>query len=303
MSESSCSSDASSQKSISRDPPEGVKRALRQEVRFACPVPDCANPILTWHHFDPPWNEKHHHNPEGMIALCIRCHRLADGGNWERSDLHRFKRNPPHRESVRNTFLWSESAVLYRLGGSYAADCRYIISVSGVPLLWHTASPDGRLLFSLVLLDEKDNRLLFLDENSLSVEYAQLHDLTINTYENHLKVWTAKQRIGLDLHLRHLSVTELAAQLEKDASRALKTVSKLLRPGACANLPAGLQAQILTYAEERCLNADKQVAVLDIVNATLFAEGRRAVVRNGIVSSSEFRFCFSSNNGGAAYAL
>jgi hypothetical protein len=54
----------------SRTPPIAVRRKLRQEVGFACPVPDCGSPYLTWHHFDPPWHVTPQHEPAGMIALC-----------------------------------------------------------------------------------------------------------------------------------------------------------------------------------------------------------------------------------------
>jgi hypothetical protein len=53
-----------------RDPPDPVKRQLRQEVGFGCPFPDCRKPMLTFHHLDPPWRVEEHHRPEGIIALC-----------------------------------------------------------------------------------------------------------------------------------------------------------------------------------------------------------------------------------------
>lgn len=55
---------------LSRTPPIEVRRQLRKEVNFGCPVDGCGIPYLTWHHFDPPWNEKEHHDPNGMLALC-----------------------------------------------------------------------------------------------------------------------------------------------------------------------------------------------------------------------------------------
>jgi hypothetical protein len=39
---------------LPRRPYAHVVRQLRQEVGFRCPVDDCGNPYLTWHHFDPP---------------------------------------------------------------------------------------------------------------------------------------------------------------------------------------------------------------------------------------------------------
>ena len=45
-------------------------------------MPDCGSPYLTWHHFNPPWSERHHHDPDGMIALCLQHHEQADAGTF-----------------------------------------------------------------------------------------------------------------------------------------------------------------------------------------------------------------------------
>jgi len=48
---------------------------------------------LKWHHFDPPWREKQHFNPEGMIALCNRHTDQADGGAYTKEQLRNFKKS------------------------------------------------------------------------------------------------------------------------------------------------------------------------------------------------------------------
>ena len=78
----------SSDKPISRKPPEAVKLLLRQEVGFGCPLPYCRLPFLSFHHFDPPWHKEHHHRPEGMIALCVQHHEMADRGALDKARLH-----------------------------------------------------------------------------------------------------------------------------------------------------------------------------------------------------------------------
>ena len=64
-----------------KDPPRGgslpARLILRKESNFGCAK--CGEPYLTYHHFDPPWNEKHHANPEGMIALCAKHANAANG--------------------------------------------------------------------------------------------------------------------------------------------------------------------------------------------------------------------------------
>ena len=72
---------------VNRTPPPEVRRELRREVGFGCPVRDadgvrCGNPYLYYHHFDPPWATEEHHNPAGMIALCGEHHPKADAGTF-----------------------------------------------------------------------------------------------------------------------------------------------------------------------------------------------------------------------------
>jgi hypothetical protein len=74
------------------------RKALRKEVGFGCPVKDCGNPYLTWHHFDPPWEIAKHkpkperHKVEGIIALCHSHHDEADAGAFTKEQLHALKR-------------------------------------------------------------------------------------------------------------------------------------------------------------------------------------------------------------------
>lgn len=288
---------------MDRNPPLEVKKRLRQEVRFACPIPGCTNPVLTWHHFDPPWHIKQHHDPEGMIALCTSHHSLADGGNWAKSQLRIFKKNPPSVESIRKNFLWSDASILYRLGGNYAANCPYILTISGIPIIWHTSSSDGRILFSLDFRNQQNFRVLHIEENSLTAEYKRIDDLSINTYENHLKVWVGEHNIGLELRLRHLSLDELETQLYQDASQALKKVKRCLPENLNFKVLKPDISLILDYTEKECQNSDKKVAILDFINATLYGHGKCVKIRNGLIAGSEFHFSFSHSNGGAAFAL
>ncbi|MEW5735721.1 MAG: hypothetical protein AB1921_12755 [Thermodesulfobacteriota bacterium] len=76
---------------MDRNPPSDVKKLLRQEVNYGCPVPGCGSPFLTWHHFDPPWSVKEHHNPDSMIALCTQCHPMADAGAYSSEQFEALK--------------------------------------------------------------------------------------------------------------------------------------------------------------------------------------------------------------------
>ena len=99
----------SSDKPISRKPPEAVKLLLRQEVGFGCPLPYCRLPFLSFHHFDPPWHKEHHHRPEGMIALCVQHHEMADRGALDKARLHALKKSDHSVSDVKAKFEWARS--------------------------------------------------------------------------------------------------------------------------------------------------------------------------------------------------
>src|SRR3989442_11499841 len=51
---------------------------------------------LTWcyHHFDPTWSAKQHHEPDGMIALCAEHHAKADAGGFTTQKIRERETHP-----------------------------------------------------------------------------------------------------------------------------------------------------------------------------------------------------------------
>src|ERR1700704_1512180 len=76
---------------MNRTPPAEVRRLLRKEVGFGCPVAGCDSPYLSWQHFEPPWEERQHHEPKGMVALCVLHHGQADARAFTVDQLRAFK--------------------------------------------------------------------------------------------------------------------------------------------------------------------------------------------------------------------
>ena len=105
---------------MNRTPPTAVRCELKREVGFGCPVPDCGNPYLYWHHFDPPWDVRQHHDPDGMIALCGLHHPKADAGAYSKEQLREFKRRVAERaEEVKGRFEWMRHSLLAVVGGNF----------------------------------------------------------------------------------------------------------------------------------------------------------------------------------------
>ena len=137
-------------KSISRTPPTAVRRALRQEVAFGCPVSACGNPYLEYHHFDPPWEVEQHHDPTRMIALCATHHAKANA--WTVEQLRDMKRVASDRPDVEGRFEWLRDNVLAVVGGNFYYETLNMVVFREEPLIWLQRDEEGRLRLNFRML-------------------------------------------------------------------------------------------------------------------------------------------------------
>src|ERR1700740_933715 len=103
-------------------PPADVRRQLRAEGGFGCPVAGCGSPSLTWPHFDPPWRERQDHEPDGMIAMCLQHHKEADSGAFSDDHLRALKRDPFLRRigaEPAGRFNWKREPLIPKEGGAF----------------------------------------------------------------------------------------------------------------------------------------------------------------------------------------
>lgn len=135
--------------SLGRRAPEGVRRQLRQEVGFGCPIVNCGNPYLEFHHFDPPWSVQQHHNPEGMIALCATHHAKADAYTVEQ--CRELKRSVPDR-TVGGRFEWMRREIVAVVGGNYYHETPRMVVFENEPVVWFERDADGYLQLSFKML-------------------------------------------------------------------------------------------------------------------------------------------------------
>ena len=149
-----------------RTPPTDVRRALRLEVAFGCPVPGCGNPYLMWHHFDPPWSQRQHHDVAGMIALCAEHHAKADAGAFTKEQLREFKTAGASRSApITGRFDWMRRDVLAVVGGSFFYETPIIIRHKGQPLIWFNRDASQMMLLNLRMLSGSGQPRLRLDDN------------------------------------------------------------------------------------------------------------------------------------------
>jgi hypothetical protein len=142
---------------MSRNPPEEVKKILRAEVGFGCPVPNCGSPYLEWHHFAPPYREEEHHRPEGMIALCREHHIQADNGAFTNEQIRTFKSEGKQNSAlVKGRFNWMRNKLLAVVGGNFYFETPIIFQYKSDPIIWFERDQEGYLLLNVRMLSTTD---------------------------------------------------------------------------------------------------------------------------------------------------
>ncbi len=136
-----------------RDPPSSVKKILRKEVGFGCPVTDCGCPYLEWHHFDPAWHVRNHHEPKGMIALCREHHIQADHGAFTTEQLRHFKKcGRSSSKTIEGKFNWMRNRLLLAVGGNFYYETLGVFKFQGREIIWLERSTDGYLTVNINML-------------------------------------------------------------------------------------------------------------------------------------------------------
>jgi hypothetical protein len=137
-------------KKLRREPPIAVRRQLAKEVGFGCPVEGCGSPYLMWHHFDPPWRVREHHEPEGMIAICRDHHSEADAGAFTDAQLREMKHLGRDRsKELGAKFNWMREDLVAVVGGNFYVRTPIAMRVQDMPVVWFNRDEEDRLLVNL----------------------------------------------------------------------------------------------------------------------------------------------------------
>lgn len=156
--------------------PKAVKKKLRSEVGFGCPVKGCGNPYLEYHHFDPPVNVRAHNEPEGMIALCAQHHKKADGGAYTVEQLHALKKDKANASLVKGNLDWLRKDLLAVVGGNFYYETPKIITIDNIDVVSLVRDEDGYLRLNINMLSLEDSERIIIEANSWE-NVGEPHDL------------------------------------------------------------------------------------------------------------------------------
>jgi hypothetical protein len=151
---------------VNRTPRKSVRQELAAEVGFGCPAPGCGSPLLTWHHFDPPWTERQHHEPAGMIALCREHHDAADAGAYTVDDLRAMKADGRDRnQSLEASFEWRRHRLLTVVGGNFYYETPVAVQLRDRPVVATNRDGEGRMLLNVAMPSTVAEPRLRVDDN------------------------------------------------------------------------------------------------------------------------------------------
>lgn len=133
--------------------PDRVKKQLRLEVGFGCPIEGCGSPYLTYHHFDPPRRIREHNQPAGMVALCRKHHDDAEGGAFTTEQLRAMKTEGAARnERIKGQFLWRRQQLLLHCGQALTFEAPIALAFNGIPVVSLTRDEAKNVALSVNML-------------------------------------------------------------------------------------------------------------------------------------------------------
>jgi len=297
---------------MNRTPPLNVQRKLRKEVNFGCPLPGCGEPFLSWHHFDPTWAVREHHDPDGMIALCIKHHKAADIGLLSQEQLRYFKKHPNDTSFIRSKFEWIAENPIIRLGGCYAHDwCR--VKIKGIVVLEIGKDENGWTRVSFILKDQKGRLLASMCNNIFSFSSEFVHDLSVSASGHEIRIFLEERKIGFHCRCSRKSIEEIESYINNDypdmpdwvgppepiddLNEFYRNLSKFKKwwPDVAAighrrHDPTGT---MIRWHASRHFGEDQKVPFIDFVSCRFWSNSECIELRDGIMGNLEF---FSGNN-------
>ncbi len=154
---------------LQRNPPAEVRRQLRSEVGFGCPVPRCRIPFLEYHHFDPEWHVENHHRPEGLIPLCPTHH--AQAASFTIEQLRQMKRSAALAVPAAGRFLWLRRELVGAVGGCLYHETPVLVQFGDDPMVWFNRDEFGHALLNARMLTTTGNEQerIRIEDNDFSV--------------------------------------------------------------------------------------------------------------------------------------
>lgn len=312
---------------MSRTPPVSVREILRKEVNFGCPVSHCGSPYLEYHHFDPPWNEKHHHNPNGMIALCNKHHPEADNGAWEKEQLRELKTNPFVKGEIIGKFNWLRQDLLI-IAGLVSHNPQVILRIGEEKTFWIEKNHNGYSRLNMVIRDNSGSIVLEIRNNDWLIHNDKIIDVVCPPSGKEITVHSKDKLVFLSVRFDDIPIANFKLRLEslwmtnrvnrnKNFQEAIeKEIQNQIKKGVPEKLVRDRMAflhnapmsdiELETRREvekvvNRIGNPDRVTTCT--VNASLEYPFAKIIIKDGVINLNNNFFSGFSSGGGTVYQI
>ncbi|MEK3986405.1 HNH endonuclease signature motif containing protein [Paenibacillus sp. FSL K6-3166] len=199
-----------------RIPPTEIRRKLRKEVGFGCPIKGCMSPFLEYHHFDPPWHEGHTHNTEGMIALCPSHHSMADRETWTREELKMLKIENEIK-SVKGKLHWNLRDSIVNAGSNFIIiKDRFSLRVLKNEIFGLSENENGQITLNALLWNQFGEVIIQIIDNDIIVAPNKVDDFVCNASGNKIRIESKENQTYLEFTIKREKVRKLGEFLTNE---------------------------------------------------------------------------------------
>ncbi len=223
---------------LRRDIPAATKREIRQRCGFGCVV--CGNPIVTYHHFDPPFHDAREHAPEGITILC-GCHHIEATSGMLAADTVRYHNDKPycHLGGYTRHYLKANAPVMFQMGPrGFHTQVALMYEEEELIVCRPPEVDGGPWLFSAKILDENGMELLTVQDNEWLIGIDR-YDIRARGKSIEVRAGKGDVIMRMDIemdkrvHIRKLQMECLGVTLSCDEQSFCVSA----RNGASANMP------------------------------------------------------------------
>ena len=208
---------------MNRTPPKQIREFLRKEVNYGCPVQSCGSPYLTWHHFDPPWAEKNHHNTRGMIALCAEHAAQADGGRFTKDQLVEMKKNPYVSLDKISDFYGYLRRNVVCIIGNIAYNVESVLEINGEKVISFRVDEEGYNRLNLMIRDSEGKPILTMEDNYWTAISRDIFDLSCSAQGKLLGIISKDKATNFFMRFDDYPVDVFKEKLIKNSEKILST--------------------------------------------------------------------------------
>lgn len=248
---------------MNRTPPKVVQEALRNEVNYGCPVNGCGSTYLTWHHFNPPWAEKHHHNLNGLIALCAEHASQADGNRFTRNQLWKMKKEPYVSSGKISEYYGYLRKKVVCFVGNIAYNVVNVLEINGERVIGFRLDDEGYYRLNLLIKDETGKPILVMEDNYWTAISSELFDLHCSAQGKVLEIVSKDKKTNFSMRFDDYSIDSFKEKVLKLSQNDLPET----------NFPTGWSEERKKYYREqieKTLNANNEQNLKELFSAMEF---------------------------------